>query len=436
MLIKNAFYEEKIHHKTRWLGKVRLFAVCIYTILIILASSIFKIETDYLMISGVIVFLFFNAFSGAYSFKFFSNEKYNLKSFFLGQSLLLDIILVSLILFFTGGYTNPFSTMLLLYVFLTSIALDERWTWFSFLTASVCYISLFYFYRPIELFDSHHGHHGHHSNFNVHLYGMLISFVLLGGLFSWFFSTFHKERMKIEEELLKLKTRDLDDQKLIALTNFCAGAAHELGTPLASCKLIVEDLARKLSGNIGLVEDVKDLDNELQRIIKIVQKIRSGAEIQGDIPKVYKVRDLLNFLIDKLEDQKVLNFNYEVQSNNILEEKIFTFKDALISSIVVLIQNAKASYINKHNKNIVKLFISSDENNTIWKIEDNGAGMEQSTLDRLGEPFFTTKDPGEGMGLGIYLVKSFCRIVHGDISFKSTPNIGTTVELIIPKNSS
>jgi two-component system, sensor histidine kinase RegB len=424
MDMRHAYLEERLVHRVRWLEKVRLSAACIYAMLVWLAYSVFKIQTDYPLVIAILVLLFLNATAC----RLFPLKSSYRKDVFLAQSLLFDIVLVSLVLFFTGGYANPFSTMLLLYVFLAAVALDQHWTWVAFITASVSYVSLFWWYHPVELFDSH-GHHSHHAGFSLHLYGMLFSFILLGALFAWFFSRYHKERNRIEEELFSLKTRDLEDQRLIGLANFCAGAAHELGNPLATCRLILDDLITSTSDCNEIHKEILELDKEIGRISEVVKKMRSSVEVEGEVPREYSLKELVNSIRKEAEMISELDLDITLTGNG----SLFTFRHGLVSSILILLRNASHAYGPDQRSRKVKLQVKETPHSVAWNVSDVGTGMDSSTLERLGEPFFTTKEPGKGMGLGVYLAKSFSRLVGGSLEFVSMPGKGTQAILTVPK---
>lgn len=423
-----------------WLKKVRYVAVICYAVLLLLAYFYLKIETNYSLLCFFVVFLLIN---NAY-FSFLStrlNKSYygsRAENLFLGISLLFDISLVSALLFLTGGHANPFSTMLLLYVFLTAIVLDERWTWASFIISSLSFASLFWWYHPVAAFSahSHHQHHGH-SSFSLHLYGMLISFALLGALFSYFFSKLHKERSRMESQLFMLREKDREDRRLIGLANLCAGAAHEMNTPLATLRLIADDLKTKLSGKSDYEEDINDLQEELERLSLILRKMRAGVEVEGEVPVVF---ELDNF-IEELRNEVSHLGEIEVINTEGAPLKLNCFREALRSSILVLLKNAFASYSQKteatsslSDKHKVVLSVSREGNALTWKIKDWGSGMSSECMERLGEPFFTTKETGNGMGLGIYIAKSFCRLVGGSLDFSSKEGKGTEARLVMPLN--
>jgi len=435
---EEAYQETERAIRFSWLRKVRYVAVFCYAVLIALAYFYLKIETNYILLSFFIVFLLIN---NAY-FSFLSTRlnkslfESTAENLFLGISLLFDISLVSALLFLTGGHANPFSTMLLLYVFLTAIVLDERWTWASFIISSLSFASLFWWYHPVAAFSahSHHQHHGH-SSFSLHLYGMLISFALLGALFSYFFSKLHKEKSRMENQLFMLREKDREDRRLIGLANLCAGAAHEMNTPLATLRLIADDLKTKLSSKNEYEEDINDLQAELERLNLVLKKMRAGVEVEGEAPVVFE----LDRFIEELEKEVSHLGEIEVINTERTPLKIHCFQEALRSSILILLKNAFASYPNKEGdskafskKEKVLLSVSKEGNTLTWEIKDWGTGMSSECLERLGEPFFTTKEAGNGMGLGIYIAKSFCRLVGGKLDFSSKEGKGTEARLVMP----
>jgi two-component system, sensor histidine kinase RegB len=428
MDLHSAYQKEQLELKSEWVKKIRTIAVIAYTALVAFAYYKLGIKTDYPLILGILFLLFFNAFSHTVLASIYNG---NLRVL-IAQSLLFDIVLVSLLLYFTGGHTNPFSTMLLLYVFLMAVSLDEGWTWAAFFTSAVSFASLFWWYHTVPAFGGHEHHH-HHGGFSIHLYGMLLSFILLGGLFSYFFSRLHRERSRMEEELFILRNRDLEDQRLISLANFCAGAGHELGTPLATIQLIVDDIMSKKADILPIQDDLEDLQDELERVTEILRKMRAGVEVEGEIPERCSIQEI----IKELEIKAGEYGDFTLQGEDAFSSTIFTFKGALISSLLVLIKNAYHSYSqNDSNHKEIIIDITDNGESIYWKIKDEGAGMSDETLRHLGEPFFTTKEVGYGMGLGVYLAKSFCRLVGGSLEFRSSVGYGTEAILKMPKSVS
>ncbi|HMO18774.1 MAG TPA: ATP-binding protein [Oligoflexia bacterium] len=427
-----------------WLSRVRYFALVCYGALVLLGGFYLNISTNYLLISAALFALLVNnlvsvrvgSLSGAWSEK---TKK------ILGVSILLDILFVGLILLLTGGYLNPFSTMLLLYVFLAaSVLRDELWTWISFVTASVTFAVLFTWYHPVPAFGAHHGvgmHHGHQVGFSMHLHGMLLSFILLGMIFSYFFSRLNREQSKVEEQLMVLRDREIDDQRMLGLATLCAGAAHELGTPLGTISLILEELKSKIrffsdidfQNNVSskvksVFNDLSDIGIELDRITSVLNRMREMPDAVGEEPEYFSLSSIVEELLGRFNNSPDISVNFGSDANS----RVKCFREGLLASLSVLINNALQASKNAGGKSAsVSLEVKRSSDFFEWCVRDEGIGMSRDQLERAGEPFFTTKE--EGMGLGIYIVKSFCRLVGGRLEIISEEGRGTRASLILPQ---
>jgi len=424
-----------------WLGKVRYVALVCYSILILLGDFYLNISTNYLLLSVILLALLVN--NAVCSRTFCLSKNRSSKSVWafstlrtvLAISLLIDIFLVGGILYLTGGHLNPFSTMLLLYVFLVAAVLkDERWTWISFLAAGFTFGVLFVWYHPVPAFGSHnvmtdHHAHGHHTGFSAHLYGMLLSFILLGAIFSYFFSRLHRAQSAMEKQLTLLRVREVEDQKMLGLATLCAGAAHELGTPLGTMSLILEDLKQRESRESLPKKDLEELTIELSRITSVLDRMRAEPDSKIEHPEVFTLKSVVEELAERMVDFGQISVHVDGNLSNTVR----TFRGGLLSSLTVLVQNAFYALAQSgHESKSILLEISEKIDSVTWTIKDEGVGMEPEELDRVGEPFFTTKD--NGMGLGVYIVKSFCRLVGGRLEFLSKKGSGTSARLILPRD--
>src|SRR5690606_2809252 len=131
---------------------------------------------------------------------------------------------------------------------------------------------------------------------------------------------------------------------------------------------------------------------------------QSGVEVEGETPAVFE----LDEFIQELKNEVSYLGEFEVIKHQSQPLKLHTFRGALRSSILVLLKNAFSSYTekgsvaNSSGKDKVVLSLYQEGNTLTWTVKDTGQGMSSECLKRLGEPFFTTKEEGEGMGLGIY----------------------------------
>ncbi len=345
--------------------------------------------------------------------------------------LIFDILALTAILYFYGGYTNPFSMFYLVHITLCAIFLGTFWTWFSFVLSSLLFIGLFFWHIPIQ--DLSHqmssmGHSHHHveagAPFDLHLHGMLVAFILIGFLLSVFIT-------RITQELEKLKELDAKRSKMQALANVAAGAAHEIATPLATISLIVEGLRgeNRKDGKIADVhEELEELASEVERADDILSSIRSvSPELQGETVSSFLVTALLSDVRRRLSSEYNAALFIADFDRNL---EVSSLRASLVQAIVSLVRNGIEAGGSSPK---VDLSIGLVGDKLLISVQDNGGGVAVEKLERLGEPFFTTKDPGKGMGLGLYLVHSFVSYVDGELSFENKAG-GLLVKLIIPNN--
>lgn len=343
-------------------------------------------------------------------------------------ALLLDVLLLSLMLFFCGGYANPLSILFLAYVALAAVVLDARWTWSIFAVSVVCFFALFYVYIPLPQLGLH-AHPTSESGFSLHLYGMLLAFCLMGAIVSFFVTRMRHELIERERLILGLQREQEDRRRLLALATLTGGVAHELATPIGTMSLIGDDLLKAFQEDERWGEDVQVLREELDRCAAILQRIRqSNAELPGELPKTFSIAEVIEAVRDDLSpgESSIVSFDADTARTT----SIHSLRHALGASLLALVRNAIQASPTDGNV-VVRVLLAGDDVEFI--VEDVGSGMSEETRSRAGEPFFTSKEPGEGMGLGLYLTRLFALQVGGSLRIQSTLGIGTTVLLRIPR---
>ena len=158
----------------------------------------------------------------------------------IGASLLIDIVALSVILSYSGGPANPFSVLYLILVMLTAIMTNAAWTWSAVITSSLCYALIFWFHTslPSALGGEHgmHSQHGAHSaSFSLHLQGMWLAYTIAAIAIALFVS-------RLSVALQRERERRLEGEKLLGLAALAAGAAHEIGNPLGTIRVVTSDL--------------------------------------------------------------------------------------------------------------------------------------------------------------------------------------------------
>jgi two-component system sensor histidine kinase RegB len=352
-----------------------------------------------------------------------------------GLTLVFDVLLLAALLFFSGGYTNPFSMVFLAYVALAAVVLDARWTWGVFGVSLLCFFALFFLHVPLPQLatQSHHAHHaapssGGTSGFSLHLHGMLVAFVCIGTIVASFVTRMNREIAEQSRVISELRRLEDERMRLMSLATLTAGVTHELATPLATLSLIGEDLLRELKDSPRWGEDVAVLQGELNRCGVILQRMRdSNSELQGEVPRTFLLTDLLAELQSDFVSCSVPVTFERVSAD---DARVYSLRHALSGSLQALVRNAVQA-CSSGGSVVCRTEVGA--NDVTFTVHDTGFGMSEEVRARVGEPFFTSKAPGEGMGLGLYLTKLFAQQVGGRVSISSVLGRGSEVILTIPK---
>ncbi|MBV8820541.1 MAG: HAMP domain-containing histidine kinase [Acidobacteriaceae bacterium] len=347
----------------------------------------------------------------------------------LGAIFTVDTLCLSIILGLTGGPMNPFSLLYLVQITLSAVVLNKVWTWALGILSTACFGLLFWFHVPLPILESHqHTEQG----FSAHLIGMWLAFMIAAALITFFTGKISDALQRREQEVLALKDQVAKHERLASLATLAAGAAHELGTPLGTIAVVARELERYASSawaNEAVLDDARLIRSEVERCRRILERMSvQGAEPMGAAPRELAVADLLS----KVRDQFP-----QAQRNDICIDadpmvRVVVPEQAMVQSLSALVQNALDA---SNEKRPVRMMAREDGARVRISIVDEGAGMTESVLRRIGEPFFTTKEPGKGMGLGTFLVRTFAERLGGSLAFDSVAGRGTTVTLELPVNT-
>ena len=347
----------------------------------------------------------------------------------LGAAFVLDTLGLTVILGLTGGPVNPFSLLYLVQITLSAVVLHKIWTWALGILAAICFGLLFFLHLPLAALENHHPEQG----LSPHLTGMWIAFVIAAALISFFTGKVSDALRHREREVLELQEQVAKHERLASLVTLAAGAAHELGTPLSTIAVVAKELERYASdpsASNDVREDTKLIRSEVERCRLILERMSvQGGEPMGETACTVEVRDLFTQVLAQFPESQRTLVEVEVP-----EEALAAVlpRQATAQSLTALIQNALDA--NLDLRPIVITVTATDDGLRI-SIRDQGHGMPENILRRIAEPFFTTKEPGKGMGLGTFLVRSFAERLGGRVLFDSVFGQGTTVTLELPSQS-
>lgn len=336
-----------------------------------------------------------------------------------------DTVLLTIMLYWTGGAHNPFTSFYLLHLAIGAVTLDALLAWLTTGLCTVCFAILFASPHPLSM--PHH--HSSQMTMSLHLQGMLVAFILSGCCISYFITRLRRELHRREAELAQSRTRAARTARLASLATLAAGVAHELATPLGTIAVISKDLehaAMQMRGSNDLTEDAKLIRSEVQRCRDILGKLnRDSTGGLGDAPEAVRISAILEQLRDRVWVGQGNQLDIDNQVGDLV---LFVPKEPIIQALVTLTNNALEA---SRPGTAVRMLITHLETDIRFEIRDQGPGMSSQIMAHIGEPFFTTKEPGRGMGLGLFLVRTLAEELGGALEVSSVPGAGSTFALTL-----
>ena len=357
----------------------------------------------------------------------------------IGGLLLLDTALLTVLLAAAGGPMNPFTVLYLVYITLSAVVLSARWTALVALLCASGFGLLFVLPTPGGgAADPHAGHAGHaghampgagDAGFEYHLQGMWVAFVLATGLTAFFVGRISRAIAAQREQIAQLREAGARNARLAALTTLAAGAAHELGSPLSTIAVAAHEAAlraARLPECEPLAEDLRLILLECDRCPEILGKMGARAAATEDDAEPLDAATLVERIRDHLGEARAARVTLTAAAPRM---RLRVPSEQLVQSIVAMIRNAlDASGPDER----VVVEISEGPDAVRIAVVDRGAGIPAELLPRIGEPFFTTKQPGRGLGLGVFLARAFFESRGGGLTIESLPGVGTRTTMHLP----
>lgn len=336
-------------------------------------------------------------------------------------ALLIDVSALCWQLYHSGGTTNPFTFLFLLQIVIGAVILEPRWSWMVAAIACVCIVFLTFVYVPLRLPERHAA-----QQFHLYQLGSLFCFVLAAVLLVFFVARLDRNRRDSDKALAALRHQAAEEDHIIRMGLLASGAAHELGTPLSSMSVILGDWARlpAVAQNAELGEDVDDMRTELERCKTIVSGIlMSAGDLRGENPSVTTVRTLFGEIRTDWQSR----MDGDLRFVDGFGSDVSIVADPGLRQIIGnIIDNAQE--VSPH---LVILEIRREAGNLMVEVSDEGPGFAPEMLDRVGQPYSSTKGR-DGGGLGLFLVANVARKLGGAVSVENRRSGGAVVRLSLP----
>lgn len=345
--------------------------------------------------------------------------------------LVLDVVTLTGLLLSAGGAANPFSVFYLVHVALSALLLAPYRAWLVTSLTSLAFGSLFVL--PSHTIDPH-AMHMHHGASTMHLQGMWLAYSLAAGFVVHFVSRVASALQAREYELFELQRSAVRHERLASLSTLAAGAAHELGTPLGTIALVAKELEHALARGTALAELTRDarlIRQEVERCREILQQMAARAgESAGEMLAQIDICGVEQSLSDTLGPGAAQVMFERVGS---LTELVAP-KRLLVQVLANLVRNAIEAQAESGTAQPVRVVTHVQAERAAFEVLDFGAGIPAHALSRVGEPFFTTKPAGRGLGLGVFLARAFAERMGGDLTLAARPGGGTVARLTVPRD--
>lgn len=346
--------------------------------------------------------------------------------------MLLDAAVLTLLLDLTGGASNPFSTLYLVNVALAAVLLPSRWSWLLLCASLTGFGSLFLHEQTVG--PSHHimTDLDHAQMMQAHLRGMWVSFALAAIFVVFFVHRVTRALAAREGELHTARLQAQRRDKLASLATLAAGAAHELSTPLSTIAVVAKELQRSLPAEASteVRGDLQLVREQVGRCREILDRMAAHAgENVGEPFAPIPPRAWVGTALEGFPWRD----RVEVEIGPDAEDVTLAGPQrALSDALRGLLKNAIQA---SEPEASVRLRVSASGGRVSVTVVDRGRGMTPDVLSRVGEPFFTTKVPGEGMGLGLFLTRALAEQLGGEFHITSTPGAGTEARIDLPVSS-
>ena len=309
--------------------------------------------------------------------------------------LLIDIFQLGSLIYLTGGVVNPFVIFLIIPSVFASSNLGLRTNLLLVSTTTIMIIFLTFFSKELPKPLSDHFHVDQYYYYSIPV-ALIIALIFL----NYFAIIFGSESRLRKEALNKMEEVMAKEHEMLSLGGQAAAAAHSLGTPLSTIKIISQELKYQLKDQKEVIQDIELLSSQVERCNQILKRLSLNPNEEDDfIDEDLTMRDYLKEIVTNFKETSDKNFvlNFDQDSN----PKKITKSIEIVYGLRNFIGNA-----NKYCSKNIFINLKSDNEITEITIEDDGDGYPSDILSKIGEPYLKSSDKKSGLGLGLFIGKT------------------------------
>lgn len=346
----------------------------------------------------------------------------------IGKLMLWDTLVLTGLLALSGGTHNPFTTLYLVNVALGTVLLPSRWMW-SLLGFTLTAFGSLFLLQDVVLVPGL-SRPDHAALMRLHINGMWVAFAVAAGFIVYFVQRVTRALEEREQELAQARAQHARREKVASLATLAAGAAHELSTPLSTIAVVSKEVERALTAagtSEAVREDLRLIRQQVDRCRDVL--VQMSADAGQTTGEAFHPMPLGRLVEDSLSELSGVERVRVELPEELSAWRVQGPPRALARVVRGLVKNALQASPPSRS---VELRVVAGRGGARLEVRDGGAGMPAEILARAGEPFFTTKAPGEGMGLGLFLARTLAEQLGGSLELRSTPGQGTVASLALP----
>lgn len=332
-----------------------------------------------------------------------------------------DVLHLTVLLYLTGGPLNPFSFLYLVLIAMSAVSMTPRFTWGLAALSAACSALLFVGHRPLPL--------SHAEQMRLHLPGMWVAFIVAAVFIVYFLMRVTHALRERERELEAARNLALRRERLASLATLSAGAAHELGSPLSTIAVVATELLRQPTCERDTLRaDLELISGSVARCRHVLAQLATDAgQNPGENLTQFAVAEWAVEARHAVASQPAIDVQIPPE---LAGRTLFGPRRALTQALSALLKNAQQA--SQATPAPIVLQVEMAAAGLVVRVRDSGSGISEATLRHIGEPFFTTKAPGQGMGLGLFLCREVIESLGGELQIESRLGCGTCVTLQVP----
>ena len=385
---KHYTFKKSTYISLRWIGIIGQFITVNFVY--------FFLNFEFNFITSNII-IFFGVLSNLYLLFIYKKTQLSDRLAFI--FLVIDILQLGALLYLTGGVNNPFVIFLLIPSIFSSSNLSFKTNISLVFISTILIVFLTFYAEDLPGSISDHFHISPYYHYSIPI-SLIVALIFL----NFFAMTFGIQSRLRKEALSKMEEVMAKEHELLSLGGQAAAAAHSLGTPLSTIKIITQDLLKQFKGQKDVEKDIELLSSQVERCNKILKRLSLNPVEEDDfIDKDLTMKDYLSEIITSFKEisQKKFIFNYD----QFLNVKKITKSIEIVYGLRNFIGNA-----NKFSRNTIYINLKSDSEITEIVIEDDGDGYPRDVLPKIGEPYLRSSDiqkkSKSGLGLGLFIGKT------------------------------